>query len=119
MTGQERRVFPRHHAPSALVAVVSFPTRRGENVHVKNISLGGLCFATEIDISGESVFNLSLSFAGEAGPALDITVSAKIAWHIHDEATSLHTAGAKFVEMTDADEQALGDFMGSLESSAE
>jgi c-di-GMP-binding flagellar brake protein YcgR len=119
MTGQERRLFPRHHAPSALVAVVSFLTRGQENVRVKNISLGGLCFATETDISGESLFRLSLSLAEETGPSLNMSVSAKVAWHIHDDATSLHTVGVKFVEMTEADEQALGDFVNSLESPAE
>ncbi len=119
MTGQERRLFPRYQAPTALVAVASFPTRGEESVHIQNISLGGLCFATETDISGESLFRLSLSFAGETGPSLNVSVSAKVAWHIHDAATSLHTAGAKFVEMTEADEQALRGFVDSLESPAE
>ena len=119
MTGQERRLFPRHQAPSALIAVASFPTRGKESVYVKNISLGGLCFVTETDVSGESLFRLSLSFAEETGPSLNISVSAKVAWHIHDEATSLHTAGAMFVEMTEADEQELKDFIGSLESPSE
>ena len=119
MSEQERRLFPRYQTPAELVAVVSFPTGGKESVLVKNISLGGLCFTTETDMSGESLFRLSLSLAEGSGPSLNISVSAKVAWHIHDEATSLHTAGAKFVDMTGADEQALKDFIDSLESAAD
>lgn len=116
MAGQERRSLRRYQAPASLAAVVSFPTRADESVLVRNISLGGLCFVTETDISGESLFDLTLSCADGSAPPLSISVSAMIAWHIHDEAASLHTAGVSFVKISEADERSLRDFIGSLEA---
>ena len=116
MAGQERRSLPRYQAPASLVAVVSFPTKADESVLVKNISLDGLCFVTETDISGESLFDLTLSCADGSAPLRSISVSARIAWHIHDEAASLHTTGVSFVEITEADKRSLRDFIGSLKA---
>jgi hypothetical protein len=116
MTRQERRSFSRYRPPESLVAVVDFPTRAEEHIRVESIGLGGLCFTTKTDISGESFFNLSLKFDDADGPSLRVDLSAKIVWHIHDEATALHTAGAQFVEPDESASSMLREFLSFLES---
>ncbi len=114
-----RRSFSRYSAPASLVAEVDFLTKAKEHIRVENIGLEGLCFATETDISGESIFGLSLRSDAERGPSLNMDVSAKIVWHIYDEATMLHTAGAQFLELNESDNQMLREFLDSLESQDE
>lgn len=116
MTEKERRSSSRYFAPVSLTAIASFPTKAGERIEVKDIGLDGFCFVTQTDISGESAFNLSLSFAGSGERLLKIDVSAEIIWHIHDEATLLHTAGTQFVELSEADEGSLREFLDSLKA---
>jgi hypothetical protein len=116
MTQQERRSFSRCRAPESLVAVADFPTKPEEHIRVESIGLDGLCFTTGTDISGESLFSLSLKSDDEDAPSLDIKVSAKVVWHIRDEATALHTAGAQFIEPDEADRETLREFLGFLES---
>jgi hypothetical protein len=115
MTQQEKRSFLRYSLPASFVAEVDFLTKAREPIRVENIGLEGLCFVTETDISGESVFGLSLRSDAEQSPALNIDVSAKIVWHIHDEATMLHTAGAQFIELDESDNNMLREFLDSLE----
>lgn len=116
MTQQERRSFSRYRPPESLLAVVDFPTRAEEHIRVESIGLGGLCFTTKTDISGESLFSLSLKFDDADGPSLSIDLSAKIVWHIHDEATALHTAGAQFVEPDESAVNMLREFLSFLDS---
>jgi hypothetical protein len=116
MTQQERRSFSRFRVPESLVAMADFPTRAEEHINVESIGLAGLCFTTETDISGESIFKLSLKFDNANGPSLNIDISAKIVWHIHDEATALHTAGAQFVEPDESASDMLREFLSFLES---
>jgi hypothetical protein len=119
MTQQEKRSFSRYDAPTSLVAEVDFLTKAKEHIRVENIGLEGLCFVTETDISGESILGLSLRSDAERGPLLNIDVSAKIVWHIYDEATMLHTAGAQFLELNESDNQMLREFLDSLELQGE
>jgi hypothetical protein len=116
MTQQERRLYTRYHAPESLVTVADFPTKAKEHIQVQSISFDGLCFVTKTDISGESIFSLSLKCDDEDAPSLDMDVSAKIVWHIHDETSALHTAGVQFLEPDKSDRDMLREFLDFLES---
>jgi len=115
MTQQERRSFSRYNAPASLVAEVDFLTKAKEHIQVESIGLGGLCFTTETDVSGESILGLSLRSEEAQIPSLNIEVSAKIVWHIYDEATMLHTAGAQFLELEETSRRMLEKFLEFLE----
>jgi c-di-GMP-binding flagellar brake protein YcgR len=101
------------------MAEVDFLTKAKEQVRVESIGLGGLCFVTETDISGESILGLSLESDTEQSPSLNINISAKIVWHIFDEATRLHTAGTQFIEMDESATRTLREFLDSLEVQTE
>jgi len=116
MIQQEKRSLRRYAAPTSLEATAKFPTKGEERIHIKDMGLDGFCFTVEIDISGESLFDLSLSSGEGSGPSLDIKTSAKIIWHIHEEATSLHTVGAGFVEPAAADSDLLRRYIAFLAS---
>jgi len=64
---------------------------------VLNISIDGLCFTTDFDISHESVFNLSFEMKVAGRPSVHVVTPAKIMWHTFDERTSLYTAGVQFL----------------------
>ncbi len=117
MIQHDRRSSRRYLPPATLVAIADFPTKTPKRVSIKDISGEGLCFLTETDISGESAFNLSLNAGGggRGEHSLNIEISATIVWHIHDEATSLHTAGAKFVGLDGDARESFLKFLDSLE----
>lgn len=112
MIQDERRSFPRYLPSASLTATASFPTKAEEHISIKDIGIDGFCFVTGTDISGESVLELSLNAGGDSSSG-GFEVSAKIIWHIHDEATALHTAGAQFMELSEADREALQEFFGA------
>ena len=120
MIQHDRRSSQRYIPPASLVAVADFPTKAGKHINIEDIGGDGLCFSTETDISGESAFKLSLSTdgGGEEHP-LNIEVSAKIVWHIHDEGASLHTAGAQFVGLDGGAKESILRLLDSMEPKEE
>jgi hypothetical protein len=114
LTLQERRRFPRHLAPEDLTAVARFPGGREQMVRVLNISIDGVCFVTDFDISRESVFNLSLTLTVGRGPVAHVDTPAKIAWYTFEVQSSLYTAGVQFLGLGDAQMETLHDALSFL-----
>ena len=119
MTQRDRRSSRRYLPPASLVAVADFPTKAGKHIDIKDIGSDGLCFLSETDLSGESAFTLSLCAGGGGEHPLNIEVSATIVWHIHDEGTSLHTAGAQFVGLDGDTKESILRLLDSLEPKEE
>jgi len=111
---EERRSTLRYRPPESLVATAAFPTKRDLRLRLTNMSIGGFCFETETDISGESYFDISLRAIESGETLLRMDASVRILWHIRDEATSLHTAGAQFVDLSESGRESLERFLGSL-----
>ena len=112
--GEERRSHPRYHAPESVTATATFSMESDQRLQLKDISASGFCFVTETDISSESHFSISLKATGVGDSLLRIDASARIIWHIRDEATSLHVASAKFMDMTETDRETLGELLAFL-----
>ena len=116
MVQKERRRFTRYHAPESFTATGEFPSQREHRLKVKDISVDGLCFVTEVDLSREAVFSLSFEVTGTEDEVVRIQTLAGILWHICEEETSLYTAGAQFLGMKDSDQEILQRFLETLEA---
>ena len=114
MVENERRAHLRYYEPESLLATARFPTKADLPLRVKEIGLGGLCFTTDTDVSGESFFELSLEIAREDEAPLQIDTSAEIIWHLCDETISEHTAGVKFIGLKERDRESLRIFLSKL-----
>jgi hypothetical protein len=109
----EKRSSQRFSPPSSLAATADFPTKARESINIENMGQNGFCFSTETDISGESLFSVSMNFSDE--PPLNIDTQAVIVWQIHDEASSLHIAGARFSALSEEESEAVLRFLESLQ----
>ena len=104
---EEKSRFPRYDAPESLAAVARFSSKREQRLRMRNISIDGFSFVTEMDISGETFFTLSLEMAGNDNQLIRTDTSAKIIWCIYDKETSLYTAGAQFLGLKEVEKASL------------
>jgi hypothetical protein len=109
--GEERRSTRRSPVTESLIATAAFPTKPDLRLQVTNLSIGGFCFETETDISGESRFDISLKAVEGGETLLRLESQVRVIWHISDEATSLHVGGAEFVDLPESGRESLARFL--------
>jgi hypothetical protein len=115
MVQEERRRFPRYYAPASLKAVGEFPPNREYLLKVNDISIDGLSFDTEADLSKEAVFSLSLEITNPGGGVERISMLASILWYVYEKGTSLYTANAQFLGLKSSDKELLRSLFETLE----
>ena len=115
MVQEERRRFPRYYASPSLKAVGEFPPKREYLLKVNDISIDGLSFDTDADLSKEAVFSLSLEFTKPGGSVERISALASILWYVYEKETSLYTASAQFLGLKSSDRELLRRLFETLE----
>ncbi len=114
MIQEERRLSPRYRAPESLVATAVFPAKREQRLRVKDISIEGLSFTTEMDISNETILNLSIETTDEEGRPVRLDTLANILWYTFDKNTLRYCAGVLFVGFKNADRELLRKILGTM-----
>ena len=114
MAREERRRFPQYPAPETLAASAHIPAKGEHRLRLRSISLEGLSFVTDLGISTDTFFNLSLEIPKKDGGTRRIATPAKIVWCAFNERTWYYTAGVQFLGMTEEDRDCLQDFLKSL-----
>jgi len=112
--GEERRSTRRSPLAKALIATAAFPTKPDLRLRITNLSIGGFCFETETDISGESRFDILLKAVEGGETLLRLESPVRVIWHISDEATSLHAGGAEFVDLPESGRESLEGFLALM-----
>ncbi|RJP64973.1 MAG: PilZ domain-containing protein [Candidatus Abyssobacteria bacterium SURF_17] len=115
MLQEERRRFPRYHTPASFTAAGEFSSHGECCLKVIEMSIDGLRFVTEKDVSREAVFSLSFGVTNKRGDAARISALACIRWYVYNKEASLYTAGAQFLGLTQSDRELLKDFFETLE----
>jgi len=115
MVREDRRKLPRYYAPKSFTATGVFPPKREHLLQVRDIGIGSIRFDTDLDLSREAIFSLSFEIPDKKGEPIRIHTLASILWFVNERQPPLYTAGAQFLGLTKADQEALQEFLETLE----
>lgn len=109
---KERRQYDRY-APSAVVRAVNELTGESFGV-VANISQGGFLLMGGGLFVANGVYQLRLSSDDDGAPPLSIRLGASCLWRCDGQTSGSYWGGFTIIDISDADEAALLEFVGAL-----